>query len=128
MSNFWGILGKMGQYAVKDHFRNIDLIKDVRAPIFLIHGMKDEVVSHENAIDLYGKKNSKIFSFEIFCFQNFFKFFLEQIDGAAELIMPKKMTHSELNFSHNLTEPLLKFLRKIKYQPIKLNKFITLKE
>jgi fermentation-respiration switch protein FrsA (DUF1100 family) len=54
VSTFWGFLGKVGQYAVKDQFRNIENIGEVTAPIFIVHGMKDELVPHQNSLDLYG--------------------------------------------------------------------------
>lgn len=51
----------MGQYAIKDKFKNIDMVEDITAPIFIVHGMKDTVVPHSNSIDLYRKStfNSK---------------------------------------------------------------------
>lgn len=37
--------GDLTQYAISDHFRNIDLIPQVRCPTFFVHGQKDRLIS-----------------------------------------------------------------------------------
>lgn len=51
------LIGNIFSYLIADRFRNIEHIKDVKAPIFLIHGKKDELVPYSHSKDLY-KKNS----------------------------------------------------------------------
>ena len=41
---------------------------------------------------------------------------LDNIEGKCELIMPKKMTHRQFNYSHNIVEPLQKFMEKVNYR------------
>ena len=32
------LVGRVLQYAIADRFRNIDLIKEIRCPVFIVHG------------------------------------------------------------------------------------------
>ena len=45
-------VGKILSYLLADRYRNIDLIKSVKAPVLIIHGKKDKVVdvSHSYAL------------------------------------------------------------------------------
>ena len=38
------LAGRMASYMVKERFLNIESIKDVRCPTFLIHGLRDTLI------------------------------------------------------------------------------------
>ena len=43
------IVGSIGQYLVADRFRNIDLIKNVNSPTFIIHGQRDNLIPYSHS-------------------------------------------------------------------------------
>jgi esterase/lipase len=40
------LVGRMLAYAIADRFRNIDTIRDIRCPVFIVHGQKDKLIPY----------------------------------------------------------------------------------
>lgn len=40
---------------IKERFRNIDLIRNVRSPILMIHGKDDKLINYDHSNKLYEK-------------------------------------------------------------------------
>jgi dipeptidyl aminopeptidase/acylaminoacyl peptidase len=38
-------LGPLAQFIIADRFNNLDMIKKVKCPTFILHGQKDEVIN-----------------------------------------------------------------------------------
>ena len=81
--------GYLASLFVKDRFDNKNRIKNVRCPIFFLHGMKDTVVPFEHSEMQY-----------------------ESVNVPSELYLPKDMTHGAFSFEVQFTDPLINFLRK----------------
>lgn len=47
-------IGVVGQYLIKNRFKNLQNIPSVNSPTLVIHGQKDEVISHTHAKKLFG--------------------------------------------------------------------------
>ena len=84
-----GFVGPLLQYAVADRFPNKTLMKNVRCPVFLMHGMKDDIVSCNQAKELYTV--------------------LEENKIDTTLHIPKDMDHNSFNFEDDFISPLLDF-------------------
>ena len=84
--------GYLISLVVKDRFDNKTHIKNVKCPIFFLHGMKDNVVPFEHSEIQY-----------------------ESVTVPSELYLPKEMTHGSFNFDSQFTDPVNNFLRKIHY-------------
>ena len=41
--------GSLLQYVITDRFRNIDSIKDVRCPTYIVHGQRDTLISFRHS-------------------------------------------------------------------------------
>jgi fermentation-respiration switch protein FrsA (DUF1100 family) len=74
--------GTMTQYAITDHFRNIDLISKVRCPTFFVHGQKDRLISFSQSQQLAMK-----------------------CGGPMSIILPRMMDHNEFDFIDDLVQP-----------------------
>ena len=74
---------------VKDRFKNKEHIKMVQCPIFLVHGMNDELIPYEMANTL-----------------------CKLAKAPTELILRPGMTHNEYDISSDLINPLKVFMRK----------------
>ena len=48
-------VGVVGQYLVKEQFKNIEHMALVNSPTLVIHGRKDQLVPHKHAKKLFGK-------------------------------------------------------------------------
>jgi abhydrolase domain-containing protein 17 len=44
--------GNLSQYAITDHFQNLNRIKDVRCPTLVVHGQQDKMISYKHSIEL----------------------------------------------------------------------------
>lgn len=47
------MIGSFAQYFIKEGFKNCDFMKEVRSPVLIIHGDKDEVVSSRHSRKLF---------------------------------------------------------------------------
>ena len=84
-----GFVGSILQYAISERFNNIELIKKVRCPVFIIHGKKDEIVDCAQAMELRDT--------------------LEEVKIDTALYMPIDMDHNSFDFDTDFIKPLVKF-------------------
>ena len=81
------IAGNLLKYFVKERFRNIDRIKRVETPVFIVHGQSDTLIPYEQSITLH--RNCK---------------------APSSLLLPEEMNHNEFDFFDDLTIPFSLFL------------------
>jgi pimeloyl-ACP methyl ester carboxylesterase len=81
------MLGKFVSYAVRDRFKNYEMIEQVQFPILIIHGQNDSLIKYYHATELYNRSKAP-----------------------CELILPENMDHNEFDFFHEFSEPLLDFI------------------
>ena len=86
MLGWASLLGKM----VQDQFRNIDIIKDTKCPVLLIHGKKDAIVDIQHALEMF-----------------------EACNQPCYLHMPSQMDHNDFRTKDDLIFPIRAFLKKI---------------
>jgi len=82
------LAGTLASYLVHERFRNIDNIKDVRCPTFLIHGQRDTLIPSSHSQDLHSA-----------------------CGGPASLLLSNDMDHNEFDFYEDLSHPILFFLK-----------------
>lgn len=87
----------MGQFIIPDSFNNLKYIKNVRCPIFLLHGRSDNMVSYNHSEELFGK----------------LKIMVDAANCKVELVCPRGMTHTGFDLEYDLLEPLQRFFQKI---------------
>ena len=46
--------GKWAQYLIKQRFNNLEAIRNVSCPIFLIHGQRDKLIPYSHSKELHG--------------------------------------------------------------------------
>ena len=46
------LVGRLGEMLVADRFRNVDYIKQVKSPVFIVHGQKDPLIPFTQAQEL----------------------------------------------------------------------------
>ncbi len=83
------VVGSFLASLVADRLDNSEMIKDVTAPVFIIHGRKDELIPYQQAEALLENCNRSKFSY---------------------LLLPPEMTHNRFNVEDDLVRPLIKFL------------------
>ncbi|EAR97519.2 alpha/beta superfamily hydrolase (macronuclear) [Tetrahymena thermophila SB210] len=86
------LVGKFLSLALKDRFNNLENIKNVTCPTFLVHGLIDKLISYNHSLNL---------------FQN--------CGGICQISIPKEMTHVEFDFYEDFSKPLIEFLLKNKF-------------
>ncbi|CAD8078720.1 unnamed protein product [Paramecium sonneborni] len=75
---------------VKERFVNKDKIQQVKSPVYILHGVKDNIVSVEQGKKLY-----------------------ELCNSACLIRTPPEMTHTRFQFENDLCQPLLNFMRQL---------------
>lgn len=75
---------------VYERFRNIDLIKSAKCPVFFLHGLKDTLIPYTHSKDL--NTNCPMESY---------------------LHLPEQMDHNEFDFTEDLVHPFLEFINRI---------------
>jgi len=80
--------GPLARLLVKERFKNLDFMKDVKCPVFIIHGKKDNLIPPLQAVKLY-----------------------EAIKGKKKLYLAEEMTHSEFDFFGDISAPLTKWFK-----------------
>lgn len=78
----------MASKLVRDRFRNIDKMAEVRCPTFLIHGMRDTLIPYQQSQQLH-----------------------QACGGPAAAIYPMEMDHNEFDYVEDLVQPFAKFLK-----------------
>ena len=54
------VAGSFAQYLIKERFKNIDTIKEVKCPVFLVHGKKDTLIPFKHSQQLFGILNIRM--------------------------------------------------------------------
>ena len=85
------VVGSLLASIVAERLDNGEALKDVTAPVFIIHGMKDDFIPYTQAQALLECCTRSRFSY---------------------LLLPPEMTHNRFNVEEDLVKPLLKFLHK----------------
>lgn len=80
--------GSLLKFLIQDRFNNIEKIKRVSCPTFLVHGMKDNLISFEHSKALH-----------------------QNCGGPCSLIMPPKMDHNDFDFCNDLITPFFHFMK-----------------
>jgi len=76
------------KHLISERFNNIEKIKRVMCPTFLVHGMQDNLIPYMHSKELHDK-----------------------CGGPCSLIMPAKMDHNDFDFCEDLITPFYHFLR-----------------
>lgn len=82
------LVGSIMQYLVKDQFRNIDWIGEVRCPVLLIHGKKDGLIPFEHSQQL-----------------------ANACKGPVTMYLSDNMTHNKFEYYDDVISPIDKFLK-----------------
>jgi len=80
--------GRLLSKLVSDRFKNIENIKEVKCPTFIVHGQRDTLISYRHSQELHDK-----------------------CGGPCALLMPKDMDHNEFDFIDDLIQPFYYFLK-----------------
>jgi len=91
--NTFGISGFFGFCLGIDEFKNSENIAKVQAPVFLIHGKKDNLISFKHSVALFNV--------------------LKKLDKDVELELRESMTHNEVNLFKDITETIKAHLDKL---------------
>lgn len=76
---------------VRDRFPNIEHIKKIKSPIFILHGKKDKIIKVEHSIQLHKEAQTKY----------------------KHLVIREDMTHNQYRLYDDLIIPLCQFLKVI---------------
>ena len=83
------VVGSFLASLVAERLDNSEMLKYVTAPVFIVHGMKDELIPYSQSQELLNS-----------CIRSKFPF----------LLLPPEMTHNRFNIEEDLVRPLLKYL------------------
>ena len=75
---------------VYERFRNIDLIKEAKCPVFFLHGEKDKLIPYSHSTEL-----------------------LSNCPTPSFIHIPPMMDHNEFEFMPDLVQPFQQFLQKM---------------
>lgn len=81
------LAGRMASWLVHERFRNIENIRDVKCPTFLIHGLRDTLIPPTHSQELH-----------------------QACGGPASLLLSNDMDHNEFDFYEDLSHPFNFFL------------------
>lgn len=91
-----------GVFMVKERFKNIEKIKEVKCPVLLIHGKLDKLISYEASKKL--AQNCK---------------------GKVSLRIQEKMTHNRFNTYIEIINPIFEFWKENKFLENEEKRFIN---
>ena len=83
------VVGSFLAGLLAERLDNADMLKDVTAPVFIVHGKSDELIPYEQSQALIEYATRSRFT---------------------QLWLPLEMTHNRFNLEEDLVKPLLKFL------------------
>ena len=83
------LIGKWTKWFVSDVFRNVDLMKEVTWPTYILHGEIDNLIPYEHAEKLAAEWK-----------------------GVTDLRIPPEMDHNNFDFYDDLIQPLISFMLK----------------
>lgn len=92
-------LGVVAQFLVNERFRNLEIIKQVTCPTFILHGEKDKLIPPSHS--------------QLLC---------KNCAGPTCLLRPKKMDHNSFNIKEDLCKPLRQFLGAVFFEQKKQSK------
>ena len=84
------LVGWMLSMAIAERFRNIDLIKEIRCPVFIVHGQRDRLIPYSHSQELHDN-----------CLNSAY----------CKLLLPPRMDHNDFDFDEDFIEPLFEFLK-----------------
>ena len=56
LKDHYGLIGSLGYLVMKSGFDNESKLKFIKSPTLLIHGKKDELISPEHSIKMFGRQ------------------------------------------------------------------------
>jgi hypothetical protein len=79
------ICGRLTDFLIEERFNNIEVVKTVKCPAVILHGMNDEIVDSEDSLDLLtqGLNNCH-----------------------AHIFLRDKMSHNKFDYEHDMLRPL----------------------
>lgn len=83
--------GRFLKYLIQDRFKNIEKIRKVTSPTFLVHGMMDKLIPYKHSKDLH-----------------------DACGAPCSLILPTRMDHNDFDFCEDLITPYYHFLKQCK--------------
>lgn len=85
--------GRFASFFIAERFKNIEILHEIKCPIFFIHGKKDRIVSFDHSLDmaLVCEKNK----------QNF------------DIILSEEAGHNNLHTLSDIGDPIKKFFNKM---------------
>ena len=83
------VAGKLARFCVAQRFKNIEAIKAVACPVFLLHGQQDQLIPAAHSQELLAK-----------------------CPGLSHIHLPPTMTHNNFDYVIDLVQPLDAFLRR----------------
>jgi len=84
------LVGWVISKALAERFRNIDLIRETKAPVFIVHGQKDRLIPYSHAQELHDN-----------CVNSSY----------CKLVLPPKIEHNDFDFDEDFIMPLYEFLK-----------------
>lgn len=82
------ICGRLTDFLIEERFNNIEVVKTVKCPTAILHGINDEIVDSEDSVDLLMKGF---------------------ISSKTHLFLREKMRHNKFDYEHDLLRPLQYF-------------------
>ena len=86
------LVGWFLSLALAERFRNIDLVQEIKCPIFIVHGQKDKLIPFNHAQELHDSA---------------------QVSSYCKLLLPPKMDHNNFEFDEDLIDPVIEFFKQI---------------
>jgi len=85
-----GFVGKIGSMLIENNFDNLTNVKNLKCPLFILHGRQDELLEITHSENLYRACTTQ-----------------------CQLVLVKDMSHSLVNIRTDFILPFIKFLSKI---------------
>lgn len=104
--------GSWAQYLIKQRFNNVEAIKKVKSPTFIVHGQRDRLIPFTHSEELHST-----LILLVICLLTSIS--LGHCKAVSELVLPKEMDHIEFDFFEDLTCHLKNFFQRC---GIKLNR------
>ena len=96
------VVGSLLASLVAERLNNAEMLRDVTIPVFIVHGVKDELIPYTQAEALLECCNQSRFTY---------------------LLLPPEMTHNRFNVEQDLVKPLQSFLHQARLD-LKIHKAV----
>ncbi len=90
------LVGRLLAAMVAERFRNIDVIRDIRCPVFFVHGQRDRLIPFQHSQELHDACTKSAYT---------------------KLLLPPRMDHNDFNFDEDFIEPLYEFFKQTLIRP-----------